>query len=138
LEERAAGALRAAAPFVRRAPEEHAQTLIALDLALGPSFEVVIAGRSEAEDTRAMLRALGEEFLPNAVVHLRPPGEASIAELVDYVAPLRPIDGSAAAYVCRGFSCRAPTTSVQDMLAALRQAGTVPASRGTEPGTDGR
>jgi len=31
-------------------------------------YEVVIAGNSHAEDTKAMLRALRKQFIPNKVV----------------------------------------------------------------------
>jgi hypothetical protein len=42
--------------------------MIALDFALGPSYEVVIAGRIKSNDTKEMLEALRAEFIPNIVV----------------------------------------------------------------------
>ena len=102
-------------------PISYSFLLTAADFAAGPSFEVVIAGDPEAEDTRALSRALRGRWQPNAVVVLVPPGEerALIAELAPYTASMRPIQGKAAAYVCRDFTCSLPTTDPKVMLDLL-------------------
>ena len=48
--------------------------LLAVDFMSGPSYEVVVAGKPEAEDTKKMVNALRTRFLPNKVVILRPDG----------------------------------------------------------------
>jgi len=60
---------------IRKAPQYYPNMLSALDFALGPSYEVVIVGKSNASDTRRMFRAVREKFLPNKVVLFRPDGE---------------------------------------------------------------
>ncbi len=123
-EERAIATLNANAGSIGH-PEYayyHAASLIALDFALGPSFEVVIAGDPGADDTRAMLAALRERFLPHKVVLLRPPGdEPEIVRLAEFTRDQRAQDGRATAYVCREHACKAPTTSIETMLAHLAQ-----------------
>jgi hypothetical protein len=120
-EERAAGLFETAPTDVAAAPSAHAFLMTALDFAVGPSFEIVIAGEAEAADSRAMLDALQTRFLPNTVVLFRPE-EASpaIAELAPYTASQRAIQGRATAYVCQNFSCDAPTTDVDTMLSHLK------------------
>ncbi|HTO24220.1 MAG TPA: thioredoxin domain-containing protein [Spirochaetia bacterium] len=96
--------------------------LTAADFAAGPSFEVVIAGDPDAADTRALLAALRGAWHPNAVVLLAPTGEGRevIAKLAPYAAAMQPINGKAAAYVCRNFTCSLPTSDPQVMLGLLR------------------
>ena len=109
--------LDAFADQVRNVPTAFAMMLSAADFALGPSSEVVVAGKPEAPDTRAMLRALGARFLPGTVVLLRPGGpKAPIARLAPFTERQVPVDGGAAAYVCRDSACRAPTTDPAEML----------------------
>jgi hypothetical protein len=53
-------------------PIQYSFLLSALDVALGPTFEVVISGDPSAPDTRAMVRAAQSTFAPNKVLILRP------------------------------------------------------------------
>ena len=119
-EELAQGTFAAFSGDVRRGPGSHPQLMLALDFAVGPTHEIVIAGDPAAEDTRDMLRAVHAPFLPNKVVVLRPDeaGEA-IAELVPYVAEQRAVDGRATIYVCENFTCQAPTHDVEAALASV-------------------
>ena len=91
----------------------------ALDFALGPSNEVVIAGDLQADDTMDMLKALRKEFIPNKVVILRPDEESEITRISDYTKSLSSKEGKATAYVCRNFSCRLPVTEPGKMLELL-------------------
>jgi uncharacterized protein YyaL (SSP411 family) len=67
-----AATLQALTPHVASSPPSHTLLLSALDFALGPSFEVVVSGVRDRADTRAMMRALRQPFLPNKVVVFRP------------------------------------------------------------------
>ncbi len=119
-EEHAAGALRWTAGAVREGASSHTFLLSALDFALGPSFEVVIAGDPAADDTRGMLRAFQQGFVPNKVLVLRPPGDGQrIVELVPYTEH-QSSDGPATAYVCRDFACKLPTRDPDVALSFLK------------------
>jgi len=50
---------------INRAPSGNTQLMSALTFAFGPSFEVVISGDSNKEDTQAMLKALHKNYSPN-------------------------------------------------------------------------
>ncbi|MFH1748282.1 MAG: thioredoxin domain-containing protein, partial [Planctomycetota bacterium] len=58
LEAKASAIGQAFSAQVSRMTSAHTQLLCALDFGVGPSFEVVIAGQPDAEDTKRMLRAL--------------------------------------------------------------------------------
>ena len=120
LEEKANTMGRAFGTEIVQMPTGHAQMLIALDYAIGPSHEIVISGKPEAEDTRAMLRVLNGTFMPNKVVVLRPDAAATrIEKLANYTAGQQMIDGKATAYVCQNYACQLPTTDPAKMLELL-------------------
>jgi uncharacterized protein YyaL (SSP411 family) len=121
LEEKAVQIGRAFSGAVRQSPPAYTQLMLAVDFAVGPSYEVVIAGKPGAEDTEAMIRALRNHFLPNKVVLFRPGQEESpdIKRLAQYTKYQTSIDGQATAYVCLNYNCTLPTTDPKKMLELL-------------------
>ncbi|VVB91735.1 Cellobiose 2-epimerase [uncultured archaeon] len=122
LENRAARIGQAFSRSVLKTPYSHTQLMAALDFALGPTSEVVIAGDLSADDTKAMLAALRKEFIPNKVVIFRPGEieEPAITRLAEYTRYLFSTDGKTTAYICRNYSCKAPTTDAGRMLELLK------------------
>jgi len=121
LEDQAVDISRALAGAVRRVPVGHTQFIIALGFLIYPAYEIVIAGRAEAEDTKRMLHALREHFLPNTVVLLRSPDDESsdTTNIAPFTNDLRPVNDMATAYVCTNFACHSPTTDLTEMLRLL-------------------
>jgi uncharacterized protein YyaL (SSP411 family) len=120
LESKAWRLLRAFAGSVSEAPSAHTQLLAAVDFAVGPAYEVVIAGDPQARDLGKMLQKLRRSFIPNKVVIVRPAGEApEIAALAGFTKDLHGKEGRATAYVCRNYECKLPTTDAGEMLAFL-------------------
>ena len=82
--------------------------------------QVVIAEGDDGEGARALASELGSHYLPFAVtIRLSPAAGARLAERLPLVAPLTPVDGRAAAYVCRDFTCLRPVTTRSDLCDAL-------------------
>jgi uncharacterized protein YyaL (SSP411 family) len=121
LEEKAAKIGSAFSGSVKQSPSAHTQLMVALDFGIGPCYEVVIAGNVQAEDTKAMVKALRARFLPNKVVLLNPNGRESpeIAKLAEFTKNQPSIDGRATAYVCLNYNCKLPTTDINKMLELL-------------------
>ncbi len=119
--DKAAALLRAFSRTVSEHPSSHTLMMSATDLALGPSFEVVISGQPGSPDTEAMLRALRQRFLPHKVVVFRPGDtkEPPIADVAPFTKTQKPLQGKATAYVCQNYICNKPTTDPQAMLTAL-------------------
>jgi len=106
---------------VYASPRSHTFFMADVDFVNGPSYEVVVTGKQDAGDTEAMLRALGESFLPNKVVLFVPDGETSeITEIAGYAGDYVSVEGRATAYVCVNFSCQLPVTGVSEMLKLLK------------------
>jgi uncharacterized protein len=121
LEKKAELTALAVGPGIRESAAAHTLLMTALDFALGPSFEVVIAGEPGAEDTQAMLQALRRAYVPNKVVLLRPSQEGGgpISRLAPFVESQASLNGKATAYVCRDFQCQHPTADIAEMLSNL-------------------
>jgi uncharacterized protein YyaL (SSP411 family) len=121
LEEKAAKIGSAFSGSVNQSPWAHTYLMAALDFGIGPCSEVVIAGKAQAEDTKAMVKALRTRFLPNKVVLLNPGERESteIAKLAEFTRNQPSIDGRATSYVCMNYNCKLPTTDINEMLALL-------------------
>jgi len=121
LEEKAARIGSAFSGSVKQSPSAHTQLMVALDFGIGPCYEVVIAGKTQAEDTKAMAKALRTRFLPNKVVLLNPSERESpeIAKFAEFTRNQLSIEGKATAYVCMNYNCKLPTTDINKMLELL-------------------
>jgi uncharacterized protein len=126
LAERARAVAVAFAGPVRAQPAAHAALVAAIHLAHAPTIEVVIAGDPDAGDTRRLLAAARSHARPGDTALILVPAGAD-ASRVHRVAPFTasygPVDGRAAAYVCRDFACQLPTTD-PDTLADMLQGAT--------------
>ena len=93
--------------------------LQALGYRLGPAQEIVIVG--SASDAQSLIEETRRHFLPNATLlfHETNAGAESLAEVVPFVANLKPIDGRPAAYVCENYACRRPVTKKEDLAQIL-------------------
>ena len=120
-EERAGRLVEAFSGKITQYPAAYTQFLCGLDFALGPSREVVIAGRTGAPDTLAMLDVLRKMFLPHAVVLFRPTeeDEPEIVKLAPFTAGMRALDDKATAYVCSNDRCARPTAEPDKLRSLL-------------------
>ncbi|MBI4598178.1 MAG: thioredoxin domain-containing protein [Candidatus Omnitrophica bacterium] len=113
--------LQAFAGQVSQAPHAFPQLLIAMDVWLGPSQEIVIAGDPASADTQQMLRAVYGRFLPRAVLAVHPVGGAAhaVEALVPFIKAQNPLQGKATAYVCENDVCNLPTTELSTLIKFL-------------------
>ncbi len=113
--------LRACSGDVIRAPSAHTALLSGLDFALGPSFEIVLAGTRDTPDLKALRTVLRRQFLPNKVVLFRPAGEPApaVTKIAAFTKPQVAISNKATAYVCTNYLCKLPTTDPAAMVKLL-------------------
>jgi uncharacterized protein YyaL (SSP411 family) len=81
--------------------------LNALDFAQPGTREIFIAGDPADAATRALVQAVWRNPDPNRVIAVLTPG---LEKLLPPAAGKTMVDGQPAAYVCRNFTCDAPTT----------------------------
>ena len=100
-----------------RYPTAYGRWLSAADFALGKVKQVAVIGAISDERTSAFLAEVRSAFRPNLVVAMNeyPPPDGSPALLID-----RPmLNGRPTAYVCEGFVCRLPVTTLEDFRKQL-------------------
>ena len=118
-EERAWGVLEAFSGQLQRMASGHTQLLLALDFLRGPSSEVVVVSGGDGPEAEVASRIF-RPFLPRKVVLHLHAGAKGLKELAPYAAELPAAEDAAATlFVCREFTCSAPTTSVDEALAAI-------------------
>ena len=83
------------------------QMLVALDLALSPPAQAVVAAAREACDVRKWSKRLHRDFLPRRVLLLAD-GNEFLVRKVPALAAMKPLNGLATLYLCEDFACQAP------------------------------
>jgi hypothetical protein len=119
-DERAGALADACSRQIAARPSGAAFFLIALDLAIGPSQELVVVGDAGDPATTALLDVAREGFHPRLVVVHRPVDDASrLLKLAPVLREFTPVEGRPAAYLCHGFACERPVTTPGDLRALL-------------------
>ncbi len=106
---------------IARAPTAYPYALLAVDVAVGPAQEIVIAGAPGDAATEALVAEVRRRFLPRSVLVLHPIGDAgrAIEDLAPFTAPQGLVDGHPAAYVCTDFACKLPVTDPGELAKIL-------------------
>ena len=116
MRERAEKTIAAFSATVSRIPSAMPQMLVALDYSLSKPRQIVIAGERDSESTRALLQEVHRHFAPNKILLLNDSdGSGFLAERLDSLREMKPLDARAAAYVCENFVCQAPVTAPADL-----------------------
>jgi hypothetical protein len=107
--------------LVFRSPWKHAHLMTALGLALNPGVQVVVVGGTDAPETKRMLSALEKPFLPEKAVVFKPTSgdEARIDRLIPRVTSMTALNDAPTAYICKDFTCKQPTSDIEEMLRDL-------------------
>ncbi|MFC1708054.1 thioredoxin domain-containing protein, partial [Planctomycetota bacterium] len=121
LEEKGGECLRVFSGRLARDPMAYPCMLTALDFALGPRREVVLAGRKDNPATMRLLRVIYGRFRPNTVLAFHPMGEKAreIEALIPYLKEQTALRGEPAVYVCEGYTCKQPVTTVEELKKLL-------------------
>lgn len=108
------------AQYVFRYPTGFGRWLSAADFALGNSKQAAVLYEARDEKAEALIKFIRAEYRPNVVVAASayPPSKDAPALLNDR--PL--VNNEASVYVCRGFVCLQPVTTIEKLAEQLRDA----------------
>jgi uncharacterized protein YyaL (SSP411 family) len=117
--ERAERTIGAFSPQISHFPSAMPQLLVALDCILSKPRQIVLAGKRDAQETRALLTEVHRHFLPNKILLLADGGDGQkyLEERIAVLRAMKPVKEMPAAYVCENFTCQAPVSDA----AALRK-----------------
>ena len=122
LEDRAKKTIDAFAPTLSHFASAMPQMLVALDFSVSKPRQIVVAGRKDAPDTKALLTEVRRHFLPNTILLLADgaEGQKYLGEKIEAIRAMSMVDGKPAAYVCENFTCKAPVTDSKQLAELLK------------------
>ena len=123
LEERAKKTIDAFAPTLSHFASAMPQMLVAFDFSLSKPRQIVIAGKIDNAETKALLKEVHQHFLPNKILILADAarGQKYLGEKNEAIRAMSIVNGKPAAYVCENFTCKAPMTdpkALRDLLSS--------------------
>jgi uncharacterized protein YyaL (SSP411 family) len=98
-----------------RFPSAFGMMLCAVDQHVDRRRQVVLAGRPDAADLRALVRGVRDRFDPNALVLLADPADADAARTIPLLAGKTPPEGRPVAFICENGACSPPVATPQDI-----------------------
>jgi hypothetical protein len=99
---------------IARQPEAHAQLLIALDYALGPTQQVVVA-LGDSGPAHGFLAEVRQRFLPRAVYLVAGRGRDQVAGLSQLAARHTTAPAATAAWLCSARACQPAAATTRDL-----------------------
>ncbi len=107
---------------IERIPAGCGQMLCALDFYLESPKEVAIVGPKESPETLTILKAIHSRFVPNKIVALLDPAEEGkgVEDEIPLLKEKTMQDGKPTVYVCKNYTCQAPTTDPNELVKALK------------------
>lgn len=120
--ERGEAIIRAFGGDLQGSPLAFTQMLAALDFAIGPSAELVIADDSSPAEAGKMAAAGRRHFHPNIVMLYHPAGpeKENIEKIAPFIEPMTAPRGGAAAYLCLNHTCLSPVADAAGLEALLK------------------
>ncbi len=121
LEEKADILSRVFSSKIEASPLAYTQFLVAIDFAIGPTYSLVIAGDSDAQDTNELIRTIQKEYIPNKVIiHRNTEGESSGMDgLSNFIQFFIKLDDKATGYVCINKTCKPATSDPKKIIGLL-------------------
>jgi uncharacterized protein YyaL (SSP411 family) len=121
--ERADALIRFFSGPVKQQPPIFTGMLLGIDLAFGPTYELVLVGEPEDPRLQAMQREVQQRYLPRKVLLLKRPNEAGarLVRLAPFVAAHASRNDSPTAYLCYGYQCAEPVTTAEALAQQLDQ-----------------
>jgi hypothetical protein len=94
------------------------QMMVAFEFHLSKPKQIVIAGKPDAADTRAMLRAVHERFIPDKILLQADngAGQAFLGKHLEFIQGVKMRGGKATAFVCQDYVCHLPTPDIPAMV----------------------
>lgn len=105
--------------IIKRSPPAFTMFLSAIAFKIGPSFNIVVAGSKNKDDTSLMLKTLQEQYLPNCVMVFNS-GDNHLNELIENMEDKNMVNDQVTAYVCGDGACYPPVNSLEELLNIIK------------------
>ena len=104
---------------INQYPSGYTHFLCGLDFAIGATKDIVIAGEPGRNDTKQILREIGNRFIPRKTLIASSSIDKSIEDIAERVKAQTMIDNKATVYVCENNTCKPPATDMREIVKLL-------------------
>ena len=112
-------AIRAYGGMMARHPRAFAKSLNVVDLLLEGPVELALVGTPGTPGLEDLRTEVARHFLPNRIEAIVDPERANDATALPLERGKSLVDGKAALYICRNYTCLAPITELDEVRTAL-------------------
>jgi len=121
LSERAGKLFSTFAGRLQQTPGVMPQMLAAWDFSMNAVKQIIIAGKPQAPDTRALLQQIHRRFIPNRILLLADGStdQKQPAGPLAWIDQYGQLAGKATLYLCENYVCRLPATDPAELAAVL-------------------
>jgi len=105
---------------INQSPISHTFFMMAFMFASQPTYEIVVVGDREKEDTQKLLSILSQVYLPMAITLLYAGDDPILEKLVPLVKNYKKVNGRATAYICHNHTCEKPITDPNQFEGMLK------------------
>ncbi len=115
--------MRSFSKQVAALPSAYTQFMHALDFALGPTREILIAGDFSSLSTRQMVEKAHRCYSPNRVLMLKDIGKQGedLSKIAPFTEPISSGENGPIAYLCENFTCRNPVGDPSELESILAE-----------------
>jgi len=117
-EEKAKQILDAFSSRINTSPSVFTQSLIALDFALGPTKEIIIAGEKNSTLVQDMIKEIHSRFVPSKVILLKEKN-SELARYASFLKNYDEMERKPAVYICENYMCRMPVNNLENLRRLL-------------------
>ena len=101
---------------IKKYPAGFTQFLIALDFALGPSYEIILTGDKNTKVAKQLISIIEEKFIPNKITVF---ADEKISKTVPYITNYEKRGEKITVYVCENYICNIPVSDPQELKQKL-------------------
>jgi uncharacterized protein YyaL (SSP411 family) len=116
--EKAKSAIAASSRGMRSQPQSFTHMLVALDYYFGPTKEIVLSGDLSQTDTKRLLGAIRETYVPNSIIALATTDASTLIPGTEGRISI-PGESKAKVYVCNNKVCKLPVSDVRQLREQL-------------------
>jgi uncharacterized protein YyaL (SSP411 family) len=113
----ATNAINAYGTLITQFPRAFSRSLAVVDLLLDGPVEIAIVGKRGTHSLDSLRTRIGRVYLPNRIIALADPDD--VIEGLPLLEGKDLVNGDAAVYICRNFTCHAPIVDPDQVEAAL-------------------
>ena len=108
---------------INNSPTGYASILSAFIFEFSKPKEIVVVGPKDSKETESALKILKSKYIPNKVILFKDTDDKleSLTPLAKWTSSHEMINNKTTYYICEDFSCKLPTTDIEQALKLIHE-----------------